>query len=280
MSLKSRVRSLIPPAILARVSRHRQGRGLSSLPPLSFQPQNLRPLGDMDPGHFWGNPDILRSWEGDSARIAALHPYGDLWGGVNPGDRRALYSLVKGLDPKRVLEVGTHIGSSTIHIAAALKANGSGGQLHTVDIYDVNDPVSGAWRKVGAPASPADMLARLGLGGIVTFHADGALDFMKKTAQRFDLVFLDGDHAARTVYAEVAAAMEVLSPSGMILLHDYYPGGLPLFQGDHAIMGPYLAMRRVMGECPCISVLPLGSLPWPTKRGGNATSLALVGRAA
>ena len=70
-------------------------------------------------------------------------------GGVNPGDRRALYYLIRGFRPARVLEVGTHIGASTVHIAAALRANGgsagSGGTLTTVDITDVNDPTTRPW---------------------------------------------------------------------------------------------------------------------------------------
>ncbi len=43
-------------------------------------------------------------------------------GGVNPGDRRALYYLVRTLGLKRVLEIGTNVGASTIHIAAAMKS--------------------------------------------------------------------------------------------------------------------------------------------------------------
>ena len=35
-------------------------------------------------------------------------------GGVNPGDRRAIYSLIHYLKPISVLEIGTHIGASTV----------------------------------------------------------------------------------------------------------------------------------------------------------------------
>ena len=43
------------------------------------------------------------------------------WGGVNPGDRQAVYYLIMALKPQNVLEVGTHIGASMPHIARALK---------------------------------------------------------------------------------------------------------------------------------------------------------------
>ena len=39
--------------------------------------------------------------------------------GVNPGDRRAIFYLVRHLRPKTILEIGTHVGASTIHMIAA-----------------------------------------------------------------------------------------------------------------------------------------------------------------
>jgi predicted O-methyltransferase YrrM len=52
------------------------------------------------------------------------------------------------LNPRKVLEVGTHIGASTIYIAAALKRLNEGGKLTTVDIIDVNHPEQGSWKKL------------------------------------------------------------------------------------------------------------------------------------
>ena len=80
------------------------------------------------------------------------------------------------------------------------------------------------------------------------------------------------------VYREVALALRLLSPSGRILLHDYYPEGKPLVHKGDFISGPYLALNRVIRECPSIRVQPLGTLPWPTKNDSNVTSLALVVR--
>jgi hypothetical protein len=37
-------------------------------------------------------------------------------------------------------------------------------------------------------------------------------------------------------------------------------------------------MQRIRRECPAITVVPLGELPWPTKQGMNVTSLAVVAR--
>jgi predicted O-methyltransferase YrrM len=38
---------------------------------------------------------------------------------------------------------------------------------------------------------------------------------------RFDLVFLDGDHDMATLRADVALALSVLKPGGLLACHDY-----------------------------------------------------------
>ena len=58
----------------------------------------------------------------------------DLKGGVNEGDRKAIYFLITKLQPHNILEIGTHIGSSTLSLALAAKKYG--GKIDTVDIVD------------------------------------------------------------------------------------------------------------------------------------------------
>lgn len=280
MFLKSALRSLLPTPLLSEAQACKQKFLLSQCPPLPFSVSPLVRANQFDLGRILNDPESLSSWEIDRKDIEAFHPANDLWGGVNPGDRRALYSLIRGLNPASVLEIGTHIGSSALHLARALKTNGRGGTLDTVDIYDVNDPECGAWKSVGAPASPAETLRRMGLSDFVTFHTGGSLNYIETTDQKFDIIFLDGDHSARAVYKEVSASLRILSPGGILLLHDYYPEGKPLFPNLPVISGPYLAMKRIMAEAPSLMVLPLGALPWPTKLGGNTTSLAVVVAAA
>src|SRR2546430_6217516 len=47
---------------------------------------------------------------------STLFPYTTLF-----RSRRAIYYLVRHLRPRSVLEIGTHLGASTVHIAAALR---------------------------------------------------------------------------------------------------------------------------------------------------------------
>ena len=197
-------------------------------------------------------------------------------GGVNPGDRQALYYLITALAPKNVLEIGTHIGASTLHIACALRQVGEGGVVTSVDIIDVNHPKEGAWKKIGLSASPSDFAKNLGCLQHVQFYTGPCQEFMRTTDKKYDFIFLDGDHTAQSVYKEVCLALDILSERGVLLLHDYYPNGDPLFPDGNVIYGPYMAIEHIKKKHESMDVFPLGTLPWPTKQGTNETSLALV----
>jgi predicted O-methyltransferase YrrM len=108
-------------------------------------------------------------------------------------DCRALYQIVAAFAPARALEIGTHTGASTLHLAAALRDAGAG-HLTTVDIVDVN-AADGPWSRFGAPASPSAMLDRLGLDDRVTFVESRSDRFLAGKGEHFDLVFIDGSHS-------------------------------------------------------------------------------------
>ncbi len=192
-------------------------------------------------------------------------------GGVNPGDRRAISAIVAHRLPETVLEIGTHVGSSTLTLAATLDHIGS--RIKTVDIADVNDARTRPWARYGAPHSPAEIVRGL---APVEFFVDSSLSYLADTDERYDFIFLDGDHSAATVYQELPLALSRLRRGGVILMHDYFPQGRRLWDEGELILGPFLAVRRLLKEGWPINVLPLGELPWPTKLGRNVTSLALV----
>lgn len=280
--IKSAVKAILPTSVLIRYADTMDQLQFLEVPTKCFDARNLRSLESVGlswPSRIFTDPVITAAWEQDYATIANLFGDGDYSGGINPGDRRALYFLIMGLKPGNVLEVGTHIGASTIYIAAALKRGKESAKLTTVDIVDVNDSVRGAWKKIGMSKCPADFAAELGLLDRIVFYTGRSLEFMSVTDRRFDLIFLDGDHSARAVYEELASALPLLHKDGVILLHDYYPDAKPLYPLSGPILGPFNALRRVHKENPVIEVFPLGKLPWPTKQGTNMTSLALVAKA-
>ena len=243
-------------------------------------PADTRALGRVAPDRLAAllapTGPVAAQWAEDERTVAALG-LPEMTGGVNPGDQRALHALVLGLRPSAILEVGTHIGCSTVSLALAARRVGA--HILSCDVADVNDETRRPWVRYGSPKAPRALLEQAGCGSVVEFRTADSLVFLRSSGPEFDLIFLDGDHSAGTVYRELAAACVVLRPGGCIVLHDYFSDNRPLFANDPAISGPYLAVERLREEGAALSVQPFGALPWRTRVGSHMTTLAVVSSA-
>jgi predicted O-methyltransferase YrrM len=231
----------------------------------------------------WLHADLASDWEKVAAMLDPIR-FGSRSGAVNPGDQRALYYIARSVRGTSILEVGTHVAASTGILALALRHNtaqspGTTPRLTTVDIMDVNDPVRGAWKRIGCDQSPTQFMRSIKVDDIVKFVTQPATDYLNSGQEKFDVIFLDGDHSASGVYREIPAALRLLNPGGVILLHDYFPGLQPLWADGAVVPGPQLAVERLRDEKLAVTVKPLGALPWPTKQGSNVSSLAMLCRA-
>ncbi len=276
--MKKLLKKFLPKPMIQQAIIVRDQIRLSMTPQQGFDQSALKSTVTAQSLHdIFDNEDRAVAWEEALAQITAIYGQTTAMGGVNPGDRRALYYLIHALKPQNLLEVGTHIGASTVFLAEALKTVSPQAHMTTVDILDVNNP-TGPWYQQGLMMPPRDYLAKLGSDTRVTFKAQPSAAYLRNTTETYDFIFLDGDHGSRTVYEEVSLALKILNKDGMILLHDYYPAARPLFKDGNIIAGPFMALDRAMRENKGLRVLPLGDLPWETKQGLNKTSLALVTR--
>ena len=279
MRLKERLSRLLPTPVKKGLVVRKEKGTLQRTPTVECHPKHLKPIDEVALKNLLVFPGMETEWENARKHLHSLN-IPDMTGGVNPGDRRAIYSLIRRLKPRSVLEVGTHIGLSTLQIALALSANqmedGKSAKVVSVDIMDVNDPVAKPWLEYGMTLSPAEILEKMKLKQHVEFVKNRSLSFLEKSERQFDFIFLDGDHSAKTVYKEVPAALRALENNGVVLLHDYFPNLEPLWSNGVVIPGPFLAMERLKAEGAKLAVLPLGELPWPTKLQSNVTSLALL----
>ena len=283
MRIKRLVKRAVPSAMKRYFDVRVQKKQLAAVPALSLKSRGLRAVSTAALGEIMRAGETQSRWLRDVARIDALG-IPDGTGGVNPGDRRAIYHLVAGLRPHSVLEIGTHIGASTVHIATALAAAHSApppadDALVSVDIADVNEPSARRWAQFGSRSSPRAMIQELGCARFTSFVVARSLEYLRSATRTYDFIFLDGDHSAHTVYEEVAAALRILAPGGVILLHDYFPELKPLWRDGSVKPGPCLAIARLISEGAGLAVLPLGELPWGTKLNSHRTSLALLAAA-
>jgi len=57
----------------------------------------------------------------------------------------------------------------------------------------------------------------------VPMTSEAFFERIAPNAGKFDLVFIDGDHVAEKVLVEIASASRILTPQGVIVLHDCNP---------------------------------------------------------
>ena len=111
-----------------------------------------------------------------------------------------LQLLVRSLRPRRVLELGTFTGYSTIWMASVLP---EGGRIDTVEINDeMEDLIREAFRRAGV----ADRI-RLVTGD--------ALDVLPMVDETYDLVYIDANKRDYVAYYQ--AVIDLVRPGGLIV---------------------------------------------------------------
>lgn len=113
---------------------------------------------------------------------------------------KTLELLVKMLNPKTILEIGTYTGYSGICLARGL---GKNGKLITLDINDeLEKMVRGFFEKSG-------------LSSKIDYRLGNALDIIPTIEGNFDMVFIDADKANYIKYYELV--VERVNPGGIII---------------------------------------------------------------
>jgi predicted O-methyltransferase YrrM len=165
---------------------------------------------------------LLRSSAGEFRAATELFsfPY-DRWrdwrSGLGRG-RFVLYGLVRCMQPKTIVEIGSSRGLSTCTLALGCRHNGAG------RVYAIDPHVNNAWTDRGTH------------GTTLTFLGDRLRDYelepycqvMTMTSQEIaetwsepiDLLFIDGDHTYEGVKYDFEAFAPWLTRHAVVLFHD------------------------------------------------------------
>jgi predicted O-methyltransferase YrrM len=125
------------------------------------------------------------------------------------GTRNMLFSTILSMRPKVIVEIGSHIGSGTVVMGAALRANGFG-KLYSLEPQDhYFDILSMFIRKAGL----TDYVTPLKM-----FSTDTALQ--PRIREKADIVFLDANHSYSHALRDIAVSVDLLADNGLIFLDD------------------------------------------------------------
>jgi predicted O-methyltransferase YrrM len=156
-------------------------------------------LYDYYAAHAYREPEILKELRAETARLGGLAQMQ-----IGPEQGAFMAMLVKLMGAKRILEVGTFTGYSSLAMAL------------TGDVKIIAADVSEEWtnvaRKYWKKAGVADRI-ELRLG-----PAAETLEQLLKSgeASRFDMIFIDADKASYDIYYE--GGLKLLRPGGVMLI--------------------------------------------------------------
>jgi caffeoyl-CoA O-methyltransferase len=152
---------------------------------------------------------------------------------TGPIEGRFLELLVHGTGAKRVLELGTYSGYSSISMAAALPAGGH------IDSCEVDERHAEVARRYIEEAGYADR---------ITVHLGPALETIRRLEGSFDLVFIDADKPSYTAYYE--ELLPRLSPNGLIAIDNTLWSGRVLEPDDNESTRAIVAFNDHVSDDP------------------------------
>lgn len=126
-------------------------------------------------------------------------------GGVECEVGEFLHAITKIFKPAKILETGTHYGISTAYFAIALKENGNGGHIVTIDGNSYSERT--------------ELFKLLEVESYITELIINCNDFV--TDDIFDIILLDTEPCLR--FDEFDRYYRNLKDGGIIIIHDLHP---------------------------------------------------------
>lgn len=181
-------------------------------------------------------------------------------------DNPVFEMLVTEVKPRLIIEVGTWLGASAIHMANIAKAHGIDTTILCVDTWLGSSihRIMPEFRadlglKHGFPTMYYQFLANVVHAGHdktiipMPLSSDTAFDWLKRFDVSADLVYIDGDHEGQTVYADMCNYWSRLNPKGVMFGDDFveaWPGvvnAVNLFSQKNHIVPQIVREKWVFG---------------------------------
>jgi predicted O-methyltransferase YrrM len=176
---------------------------------------------------------------------------------VSPNQGKLLHLMARMAGARRILEVGTLGGYSTIWLARALP---EGGSLTTLEIDILHAEVA------------AENLVAAGVGDLVTVVVGPAAASLGDLTEPFDFVFIDADKPGNPVYVE--HAIRLSHPGTVIVIDNTVRAGAvaDAASTDAAVLGTR-AMHALLAGHPRIDATAVQTVG---SKGHDGFTVALV----
>lgn len=135
---------------------------------------------------------------------AGFQPAEEVPGWLTLAEAELLWRTAKGME---VLELGTACGRSTVCVGQSAK------RVVSVDVADQGEAM--------------EWVRRFDVAERVEFVQGDAREVCQGLRGKFDLAFIDTLHDAASVERDIASALRLLEPNGLLAFHDYPDPGWP-----------------------------------------------------
>lgn len=143
----------------------------------------------------------------DQINVSLVVPEHDSATPVKPSEALFIYNFLKQTRITSTLEIGFAYGRSAAHIVSA-----------TQSLHHVIDPFQQNYDNLGMKN-----MQHLGIDSLVKLHPDfshSVLPEMVNAGQKFDFIFIDGDHKFDGIFVDFYYADFLANEGGYILFHD------------------------------------------------------------
>lgn len=126
--------------------------------------------------------------------------------GVTDKELEEIVDLIIEINPKTILEIGTHQGRTTLNIEQFARKDAV--------IYTI-DKENNLFDDYSYPEN-------------INFIISDSMDFdFNSLGMKFDFIFIDAGHYKEAVLNDTKKSLEVLEKGGIIVWHDYHPNKTP-----------------------------------------------------
>lgn len=157
---------------------------------------------------------VLPTFDGDAKLMSVLSRMMDdaeAPGHSDVGIQNMLYSEILNSRPRRVLEIGTHIGTAAVIMGRALARNGYG-KLLTLEPQAHYQQVASTYLEAADVGSFAEI--------VPMFSYQPECQERLRQEAPFDLIFIDGAHEYEAALHDISMCYALLRDNGLLILHD------------------------------------------------------------